>query len=92
MGAAEVVAAGNFHILHMQYKHTWQDLEADGNSCRDHILGDIHNNPHSIDSAPVEAGTRNPAKNFNYFLEQNTKKAATNRYKQYLLVCRATTP
>jgi hypothetical protein len=63
-----VVNAGNFHILHMKYKHTWQDLEADEHSRRDHILGDIHNSPHSIDSAPVETGTRNPAKNFDYFL------------------------
>lgn len=52
-----MAADGNFHILDTEYKRTWQHLELDEHNRRDHIPGDTHNSHHSIDSAPVEAGT-----------------------------------
>lgn len=87
-----MAAAGNFHILDTEYKRTWQDLEVDEHSRRDHIPGDTHNNHHPIGSAPVEAGKKS-SKGFRlFFVKQNKKQNSIDRNKNYLLVCRATTP
>jgi hypothetical protein len=66
VGAAVVVAAGNFHTQDMLYKHTWQDLEEAGHNRMDHILGDNHSSRCSIGSALAEAGTKNQQRASDY--------------------------
>ena len=85
MEAAVVVAAGNFHILDMRHKHTWQDLEGDEHSRMDRILGDIHNSHHSIDSAPAESGTKIQQRIPITFLSNRKLEIAINRYKNTCL-------